>query len=69
MGQTGEVEGHLGATWPYPQQFLHWVYLLKEYARSIVRDREKSRIEEPIVRTSPGWTETITEVEVLPSLN
>ena len=52
MGQTGEVEGHLGATWPYPQQFLHWVYLLEEYARSIVREREKSRIEEPIVSTS-----------------
>jgi len=69
MGQTGEVEGHLGATWPYPQQFFHWVHLLEEYARSIVRDREKSRIEEPIVSTSPGWTETITEVAVLTSLN
>jgi len=34
-----------------------------------VRDREKSRIEGPIVRTSPGWTETITEVAVLPSLD
>ena len=30
MGQTGEVEGHLGATWPYPQQFLHCVYLFEE---------------------------------------
>jgi len=34
-----------------------------------VRDREKSRIEEPIVRTSPGWTETMTEGAVLPSLD
>jgi len=30
MGQTGEAEGHLGATWPKPQQFLHCVYLLEE---------------------------------------
>jgi len=30
MGQTGEAEGHLGATWPKPQQFLHGVYLLEE---------------------------------------
>ena len=30
MGQTGSAEGHLGATWPYPQQFLHCVYLLNE---------------------------------------
>jgi len=30
MGQTGEAEGHLGATWPNPQQFLHCVYLLDE---------------------------------------
>ena len=30
MGQTGSGEGHLGATWPYPQQFLHCVYLLVE---------------------------------------
>ena len=43
MGQTGEVEGHLGATWLYPQQFLHWVNLLEEYAHSIVGDWEKSR--------------------------
>ena len=34
-----------------------------------MRDREKSRIEEPIVGTSPGWTETMTEVAVLPSLD
>jgi len=34
-----------------------------------VRDREKSRIEEPILGTSPGWTETMTEVAVLPSLD
>jgi len=27
MGQTGWVEWPLGATWPYPQQFLHCVYL------------------------------------------
>jgi len=30
MGQTGEAEEHLGATWPNPQQFLHCVYLLEE---------------------------------------
>ena len=30
MGQTGEVEGHLGATWPNPQQFLHCMYELEE---------------------------------------
>ena len=30
MGQMGSGEGHLGATWPYPQQFLHCVYLLEE---------------------------------------
>ena len=30
MGQTGLEEGHLGATWPYPQQFLHFLYLLEE---------------------------------------
>ena len=30
MGQTGWAEEHLGATWPYPQQFLHWVYRLEE---------------------------------------
>jgi len=29
-GQTGTVEGHLGATWPYPQQFWQCVYLLEE---------------------------------------
>jgi len=30
MGQTGSTEGHLGATCPKPQQFLHCVYLLEE---------------------------------------
>ena len=35
----------------------------------MVRDREQGLIEEPIVRTSPGWTETMTEVAVLPSLD
>jgi len=30
MGQTGSVDGHLGTTWPNPQQFLHCVYLLEE---------------------------------------
>ena len=30
MGQTGSVEGHLGATWPYLQQILHCVYRLEE---------------------------------------
>ena len=69
MGQTGSVEGHLGATWPYPQQFLHCVYLLEGYARSTVRQREKRRIEEPIVGTSPAWTETMIEVASLPSLD
>ena len=34
-----------------------------------MRDREKSRIAEPNVGTSPGWTETLTEVAVLPSLD
>jgi len=34
-----------------------------------VRDWEKSQIEDPIVGTSPGWTETMTEVAVLPSLD
>jgi len=62
MGQTGSVAGHLGATWPKPQQFLHCVYLLEEYARSIVLEWENRRIEEPIAGTSPGWTETMTEV-------
>ena len=45
MGQTGSAEGHLGATWPKPQQFLHCVYWLEELARSMVRDREQSLIE------------------------
>ena len=30
MGQMGSDEGHLGATWPYPQQFLHCVYRLEQ---------------------------------------
>jgi len=30
MGQMGSGEGHLGATWPDPQQFLHCMYLLDE---------------------------------------
>ena len=30
IGQTGSMEGHLGATCPKPQQFLHCVYLLEE---------------------------------------
>jgi len=30
MGHTGSTEGHLGATCPKPQQFLHCVYLLEE---------------------------------------
>jgi len=30
LGQKGLVEGHLWATWPYPQQFLHCMYLLEE---------------------------------------
>ena len=30
MGQTGLMEGDLGATCPKPQQFLHYVYLLEE---------------------------------------
>ena len=33
-----------------------------------MREREKSLMEEPIAWTSPGWTETRTEVAVLPSL-
>jgi len=45
------------------------VYLLEEYARSTVCEGEKGRIEEPIAGTSPGWTETITEVASLPSLD
>jgi len=69
MGQTGSAAGHLGATWPKSQQFLHCVYLLEEYARSIVLEREKRRIEEPIAGTSPGWTEMMTEVADLPSLD
>ena len=68
-GQKGEEEGHLGVSWPYPQQSLNCVYLLEEYARSIVRDLENSRIEGPIVGRSPGWTETTTEVAVLPFLD
>jgi len=36
---------------------------------SRVRKLEKSRIEEAIVGTSPGWTETMTEVADLPSLD
>ena len=43
--------------------------LLEEYARSIVLERENRRIEEPIAGTSPGWTETMTEVADLPSLD
>jgi len=35
----------------------------------MVREREKRRIEDPIAGTSPGWTETMTEVAVLPSLD
>ena len=30
MGHTGSVDGHLGATWPKLQQFLHCVYLFEE---------------------------------------
>ena len=45
------------------------MYLLEEYARSIVLERENKRIEEPIAGTSPGWTETMTEVAVLPTLD
>ena len=30
MGQTGSQAGHLGATWLYPLQFFHYVYLLDE---------------------------------------
>jgi len=30
MRQTGSAEGHLGATWPKPQQLLHCVYWLEE---------------------------------------
>jgi len=67
MGQTGSGEGHLGPMWPKLQQFWHCVYLLEEYAGSIVRDREKSLIEEPMVWASPRWIETITEVAVFPS--
>jgi len=33
-----------------------------------VREREKGLMEEPIAWTSPGWTETTTEVAVWPSL-
>jgi len=69
MGQTGQATGHLGVTWLNPQQFLHCGYLLEEYARSIVHERENRRIEEPIARTSPGWTETMTEVADFPSLD
>jgi len=69
IGQTGSMDGHLGATWPKPQQFLHCVYLSEEYARSTVLEREKRRMEEPIEGTSPGWTDTMTEVPVLPSLD
>ena len=68
MGQTGSVDGDLGATWPNLQQFSHCVYLLEEEAILIVGEREKSLMEEPIVWTSTGWTETMTEVAVLPSL-
>ena len=69
MGQTGPAAGHLGATWPKPQQFLHCMYLLEEYARSIVLERENTRIEEPIAGTSPAWTEMMTEVADFPSLD
>jgi len=69
MGHTGPAAEHLGATWPKPAQFLHWVYLLEEYARSIVLERANSPIEEPIAGTSPGWTETMREVADLPSLD
>jgi len=61
MWQTGSEEGHLGATWPKPQQFLHCVHLFEEYARSIALEHKKSRIEDPIVGTSPGWTERMTD--------
>ena len=30
IGQTGSGAGHLGVTWPKPQQFLHCVYLLEK---------------------------------------
>ena len=69
MGQTGPVAGHVGATWPNPQQFLHCVCLLEEYARSIVLERVNRRIEVPIAGTSPGWTETMTEVADFASLD
>jgi len=69
MGQTRSVEGPLGATWPNPQLFLPCVYVFEEYPRSIVLEREKSRMEEPIVGTSRGWTETMTEVATLASLD
>jgi len=69
MGQTGPALRHLGATWPKPQQFLHCVYLLEEYGRSIVLERENRRIKVPIAGKSPGWTETMTEMADYPSLD
>ena len=31
MGQMGPATGHLGATWPNPQQFLHCVHQQKNH--------------------------------------
>ena len=68
-GQTGNAVGQQGGTWPKPQQFLYCVYRLEEYTRSIVRDQEKSLIEDPRMGTWPGLPETMTEVADLPALD
>ena len=49
------------ATWPKPQQCLHCVYRFEEYVRSIVLERVKSLIVDPIIVTSPELTDTMTE--------
>jgi len=69
MGQVGPLAGHQGATRPKPQQFLHCLYLLDEYVRWTVLEREKSLLEDRIAGTSPGCEETTTEVAALPSFD
>ena len=68
-GQTREGVGQCCVRWPKPRQFLHCVYRLEEYARSIGLDSEKSLIEYPMTGTSPGLTKTITDVADLLALD
>ena len=51
-----------GAEWPNLLQLRHWDVLEEEWAFSILREREKSEMEDPNLGTSAGATATTTEV-------